>query len=249
MQDDYDKTVIFGATSGIGRALAAELAKQHRPLMLAGRDKIELQRLQADLEIRFSTICEVAVFDLLQKEQIEQCIQSIQGRYPIIDELYFLMGYLGDQKIAEDDWEERDEILNINYTMAVHLLSEFANYFEKRKSGKIIIVGSVAGDRGRRSNYLYGSAKAGLHAFAQGLRNRMAKHNVHVMTVKPGFVDTAMTFGLPGLYLVASPRQVAKRIIKSASRNKNEIYVPFFWRYVMWIVRNIPEFLFKKLPL
>jgi len=249
MQDNYGKTIIFGATSGIGRALATELAKHHKPLILAGRDEIELQRLKANLQIRYSIHCEAVVFELLEQRTIEQRVRSIQKQFSDIDALYFLMGYLGNQKLAEENRQEREKILHINYGMAVHLLSEFANYFEKRGRGKMIIVGSVAGDRGRQSNYFYGSAKAGLHAFAQGLRNRLAKSNVHVMTVKPGFVDTAMTYGLTGLFLVAKPQLVVKNIMKAESRNKNIIYVPFYWRYIMGIIKSIPEFLFKKLSL
>jgi short-subunit dehydrogenase len=120
---------------------------------------------------------------------------------------------------------------------------------ERQESGFIVGISSVAGDRGRQSNYVYGSAKSGLTAFLQGLRNRLYPSGVHVMTVKPGFVDTAMTFGLPGLFLVANPQDVGEKLAASAEKGKDEVYIPGFWRYIMAIIKSIPERLFKTLKL
>ena len=120
---------------------------------------------------------------------------------------------------------------------------------EERGSGTVIGIGSVAGDRGRVGNYTYGAAKAGFHTYLSGLRNRLTRAGGHVVTVKPGFVDTAMTWGLPGMFLVASPEAVANDLWTAALKKKNTIYTPFFWRYIMLIIRSIPEFMFKKMSI
>ena len=124
-----------------------------------------------------------------------------------------------------------------------------AQRFEDKGSGFIIGIGSVAGDRGRQSNYVYGSAKGAFHLFLQGLRNRLSSRGVHVLTVKPGFVDSPMTFGKEGLFLVASPEKVARAILRALKRRRNVIYVPWFWHWIMLIICCIPEFIFKRLKL
>ena len=137
--------------------------------------------------------------------------------------------------------------ITVNYIGAVNLLQVAAPIFEAQRRGRIVALGSVAGDRGRLKNYVYGSAKAGLSVYLQGLRARLYRSGVTVTTVKPGFVDTAMTFGLPGLFLVASPESVARACLKAAKAGREELYVPFFWWGIMTIIRNIPERLFKRL--
>ncbi len=241
--------IVFGATSGMGRALAGELAKANKELVLVARDQDELNRVTGDLKVRYSNTNHTYLLDLFEKDRLKASINQIISTHHSIDELYFLMGYMGESSKAQNDWDEREQILLSCYTNAVHVLSEFADYFEKQRNGNMVVVSSVAGDRGRQSNYIYGSAKAGLTAFAGGMRNRLHKHNVHVMTVKPGFVDTAMTYGLPGIFLAAAPETVAKKIIKAARRKKNVLYVPGFWRYVMMIIKMIPESEFKRLSL
>ena len=246
---EIKKAIIIGATSGIARSVSIELANRNYELILVARDYEELQRISADLKIRNLNLNKIYVLNILEHASIKPTIKKILNENEDIDEMYFFIGYLGDQQLAQNDWQERERILDINYKMPVHILSIFASYFEKQKKGKMIIIGSVAGDRGRQSNYFYGSAKAGLHIFAQGLRNRLNKNNVHVMTVKLGFIDTAMTFGLSGLFFVASPQKAAMRILKAASKNKDVVYIPFFWKYIMLIIKSIPETIFKKLSL
>jgi short-subunit dehydrogenase len=129
----------------------------------------------------------------------------------------------------------------------VSLLEQFAARFEERGEGFIAAISSVAGDRGRQSNYIYGASKAGLSAYLEGLRNRLYHRGVHVTTIKPGFVDTKMTFGLPGLFLVASPQQAAKAMYAAIVKKKNTAYVPWFWRYIMLIIRHVPDWQFKKM--
>jgi len=156
----------------------------------------------------------------------------------------------GDQARAEQDDGELLRILNTNYTAAAVALNDLARYLAGRGApGGIIGIGSVAGDRGRRSNYVYGAAKGALALYLQGLRNRLADRGVHVLTVKPGFVDTPMTAGLQGLFLVAPPARVARDIVRAYQRRRDVVYTPWFWRYIMLLIRAIPESRFKHLRL
>jgi short-subunit dehydrogenase len=157
-------------------------------------------------------------------------------------------GYLGDQQAARD-FGVGKKVIAANFTGATSILSHCANYFEQKKCGFIIGVASVAGDRGRQSNYVYGAAKGALSLYLQGLRNRLYVSGVRVITIKPGFVDTAMTYGLPGLFLVASPQYVGQRIVGSLTKSADVVYLPWFWRYIMFIIKCIPEPVFKRMKL
>jgi short-subunit dehydrogenase len=153
------------------------------------------------------------------------------------------------QSEAQNDLKTARQAIDVNFTSVVSLLTFVANDFEARRHGFICVFSSVAGDRGRQSNYVYGSAKAALSAFLGGLRNRLFKSGVHVTTVKPGFVDTAMTWGLPGMFLVASPEAVAEDTFRAVSHGRSQIYTPFFWRYIMLIIKSVPEFVFKRMKM
>lgn len=240
--------LILGATSAIARAAAAEFAEQGHDLYLAGRDAEELTRIAADLTIRYrikagwGVVAAEALGD--HARFFAQAISSMGE----MDGVVLAMGYLGDQQAARD-FEVGAEVILVNFTAAASILSHCANYLEARQQGFIIGIGSVAGDRGRQSNYTYGAAKGGLALYLQGLRNRLYGSGVRVITVKPGFVDTAMTYGMPGLFLVASPQYVAKRIVAALHKSADVIYVPGFWRYIMLIIKLIPEAVFKRLKL
>ena len=160
------------------------------------------------------------------------------------------MGLLGEQSSSSENMAIADTVMLTNYVAPALFLGEVANRMEKRGSGTIIGISSVAGDRGRGSNYTYGSAKAGFTAFLSGLRNRLAKHGVHVATVKPGFVDTRMTAGmkLPPL-LTAKPEEVGRAVFAAEQKRRDSIYVRPIWQIVMLIIRLIPERIFKKLSL
>ena len=156
------------------------------------------------------------------------------------------MGYLGNQEKAQVDFEEVQKIIDTNYTGIVSLFNIIANDFEKRRSGFIVGISSVAGDRGRKSNYIYGSAKAGLTAYLSGLRNRLYDAHVHVLTVKPGFVATKMTenMDLPKK-LTAQPEKVARDIFNAQQKGKNVLYTKWMWKWVMMVIKMIPEWKFK----
>ncbi|HKP75784.1 MAG TPA: SDR family NAD(P)-dependent oxidoreductase, partial [Longimicrobiaceae bacterium] len=158
-------------------------------------------------------------------------------------------GWMGDAERARHDAEEARRTIDVNFTAVVSLLTPLADHLERRGAGFVCVISSVAGDRGRQSNYVYGAAKGGLTVYLQGLRNRLFPAGVRVITVKPGFVDTRMTFGLEGTFLVARPERVAKGIVRAIERGADEVYLPGFWRPVMMAIRAVPERVFKRLKL
>ncbi len=245
-----DKAIlILGGTSSIAQAVAARMAQQGAKLHLAGRDLAELERIAQDLTIRYQVPVSWDAFEAKDYDAHAAFLGKSVERLGGLDGVVVALGELGIQEQAQGDFDQAERIIASNYTGAVSILTHVANILEKQESGFIIGLSSVAGDRGRQSNYIYGSAKGAFHLFLQGLRNRLAKHNVHVLTAKLGFVDTKMTFGKPGMFLVAKPEQVADAILKALGKNKNIAYIPWFWFWIMLIIRSIPESLFKKLKL
>ena len=247
-----ENILILGATSGIAKALVRRLASRGCHLLLAGRDRDELDRLAADCKARYDIDPAIDTFDAAAFADhpafVDRCLAHFHGQ---LDTVILCHGYMTDQSNCQRDFAEAHRTIDVNYTSAVSLLELFASHFEQRKSGLIAAISSVAGDRGRQSNYLYGSAKAGLSAYLQGLRHRLYPSGVHVLTIKPGFVDTPMTAGKlkPGSPLVASPDKVARQIHRALRRKTNVLYTPRFWRPIMGIIRALPEFLFKKTKL
>ncbi len=237
--------LILGATSSIARGVAEAFAEKGIPLYLASRDLDEVQRIAADLHARFGVSAQHGSFDIQDYASHQSFLQAIQPIAGVV----LAVGYLGDQEKATQEFSETQAIIERNYTGPCSILNLCANEFEARKQGFIIALSSVAGDRGRQSNYTYGSAKGGLSTYLQGLRNRLAPFDVRVITIKPGFVDTAMTFGKKGMFLVASPQEIGKKIVQSLDKSADVVYLPWFWRYIMWIIRAIPERLFKRLKL
>jgi short-subunit dehydrogenase len=211
---------------------------------------VELDRLAADLSLRYGVKAQGRTFDALafdtQPAFVEACRETSQDS---LAGAVLCFGYLGDQAAAQKDPVEAKRILDTNLVGAVSILSLLANHFEEKRKGFLCALSSVAGDRGRQSNYVYGAAKAGLTVFLQGLRNRLHPSGVAVTTIKPGFVDTRMTYGRPGLFLVASPQAAAKRIVEAALKGEDQAYVPRFWWPVMLLIRLIPEKLFKRMRL
>lgn len=239
--------LLLGATSDMAMAIAEKYASKGFNLILAARNPERLNPVCSDLAIRFNIDAQPVSFDACDTGSHPDFFHSLQT---IPDITICVFGYLGDQKMAEENWEEAERIINANYTGAVSILNIVASAYEKQGKGTIIGISSVAGERGRQSNYIYGSAKAGFSAYLSGLRNRLFKSNVHVLSVQPGFVYTRMTreLALPPL-LTAQPADVAAAAYKAAERQKNVIYVKWFWRWIMLIIKLIPEGIFKKLKL
>lgn len=242
--------LIFGATSGIASELAKTLALKGESLFLAGRDEPELMRLAKDIEIRYGSPVKYGVYDAnCSCEETERFIQRVKDDCGELKGCFVAIGALGDHSLALVEWEESSHILESNFNNVVKILHCLAPVFEDRKSGWIAVASSVAGDRGRLSNYIYGSAKGGLSIYLQGFRARMHRSGVQVLTVKPGPVDTAMTFGMDRLPLLANPSDVAKSIERAIQSKKDVLYVPGPWLMIMFVLRHIPEKIFKKLSI
>jgi decaprenylphospho-beta-D-erythro-pentofuranosid-2-ulose 2-reductase len=236
--------LVLGGTSDIGRATALLFAMQGWTVQLAGRDLAALQREADDIAARSGSTVTNHAIEILDTASLPRFIEGL----PMLpDAVVSVIGLLGDQARAETDPDHATIIMRSNFEGPALMLGLFAERFLMRGSGTIVGVSSVAGDRGRASNYAYGSAKAGFSAFLSGLRNRMAKRGIHVVTVKPGFVRTRMTEGmnLPGP-LTAEPNEVAQAIWRGIIKQKNQIYVRPIWAFIMFIIRSVPEFLFKK---
>lgn len=236
--------LILGARSDIAAACAHEFAADGFDLILAARNSQNLVSSISDYEIRHQVKVYAAEFDAADTASHAAFYTELPTKPDVV---LYAIGTLGDQKVSENEWPEAEKVIVSNYTGAVSILSVVANDFEARNAGSIIGISSVAGDRGRQSNYLYGSAKAGFTAFMAGLRHRLAGTNVNVLTVKPGFVDTKMTNGiaLPKM-LTAKPSKLAKAIIKAHKSGKYTLYYLPIWRQIMFAVRSVPEFIFVK---
>ena len=236
--------LILGGRSDIGLAIAHRFAAAGHPIQLAARNAEGLAPEKTDLEVRYRVKVTLHEFDALDPEATGRLITELPELPGIA---VSAVGLLGKQEEAERDAEAARQILRSNFEGPALVLAEIANRFEARGSGTIVGISSVAGDRGRATNYVYGSAKAGFTAFLSGLRNRLAKKGVHVLTVLPGFVATKMTEGhdLPPK-LTATPQEIAEAVARALDRRRNVIYVKPVWALVMLIIRNIPEPIFKR---
>lgn len=248
MTSTAKQVAIFGANSAIARAAAMLWADRGYGLWLCGRDPEKLKATQADLEAR-NTSVSICQADLDDLDQHPGLIEQMQAACPNLDMVLFAHGILGDAALCRQDWTAAHAVLHTNFTSICSLLTHVANIFESHQHGVIGVISSVAGDRGRQSNYVYGASKAGLDAFASGLRNRLFASGVALVNIKPGFVSTPMTAHLRQGLLFASPQTVAKGIVKAMAKGKHTVYLPWFWRFIMIVVRYIPEFVFKRLKL
>jgi decaprenylphospho-beta-D-erythro-pentofuranosid-2-ulose 2-reductase len=239
--------MVLGATSSIARAIAEELAREGHSLYLAGRDLPELWKVASDIQIKYGVEVNVGVFDADDPAQHPAFIENAISRTKGLGGVVVAFGQLGDHAETEKNPQLAQATIVRNYSAAVSILLLIANHLEESRTGFIVAISSVAGDRGRYSNYVYGSAKAGLSAFLSGLRSRMQKVGVPVLTVKPGFVDTAMTFGREGMRKVASPEAVGKAVVRAIKKRKDVVYVPGMWRWIMLVIKLVPERVFKKL--
>ena len=241
--------LIIGATSGIAQETAKLCAQDGDHLYLVGRNSEKLQAIQNDLLIRGATSVDWMALDLCLLDRHEDLIktatQSLQG----FDTVLIAHGTLANQKACEHSVSETMKELTTNSLSTISLLTILANYFEQRGKGTIAVISSVAGDRGRQSNYVYGTAKGSVTIFLQGLRNRLAKSGVSVVTIKPGFVDTPMTAHMRKNVLFAKPGTMGRQIYQAMKKPDNEIYLPWYWQPIMMLVRSIPEHLFKQLRL
>lgn len=235
--------LILGARSDIATAIAHRFAKAGYDIQLAARNADSLDAGKSDIELRYQVAVTVHDFDALDITSHDSFVDALP-KLPTLAAC--AVGFMGEQADSERDVQAAATVIRSNYEGPASILAVLANRFEQRGSGCIVGISSVAGERGRATNYVYGSAKAGFTAFLSGLRNRLSKKDVHVVTVLPGFVETKMTVGmdLPER-LTAQPEQIAEAVFNAVLKQRNVIYEKPIWQFIMLIVRNIPERMFK----
>ncbi len=243
------RVLIVGATSAIAEATARRFAARGHSLYLLARNQERLETLAADLKVRGAARVFHAPFEASDLDAQDALLARVEAELGGIDRVLVAHGTLGDQKACEASVEATLRELNTNALSVIALLTRLANRFEAQRHGCIAVIGSVAGDRGRQSNYVYGTAKGALAIFLQGLRNRLAKSHVQVLTIKPGFVDTPMTAAFPKGPLWASPEKIAADIERAIEGKRNVLYTPFFWWPIMAVIKSVPEAIFKRLSL
>ena len=246
---DKQTIIIFGATSAVGQALARIHSSEGDALILVARNVGRLDRVATDMLSRGASQVDCLYSDLDNIDAHTELLRKVEQTATNIHKYYFFYGILPDQEACEASWNETQKALTTNLLSVVSLLTNIANKIEKETNRGLIVVSSVAGDRGRQSNYIYGTAKGALTLFLQGLRNRLYRSNCSVTTIKPGFIDTPMTRDFKKGILWSTPEKVAQDIYKAARKGKDEVYTPGFWRLIMLIIKSIPEIFFKRLSL
>jgi decaprenylphospho-beta-D-erythro-pentofuranosid-2-ulose 2-reductase len=242
--------LIIGAASAIAEATARIYAERGDRLFLVARDAERLNVIAEDLRVRGAAQVDTLVVDMTAHDRHDEIVTAATAALPELDVALVAYGVLPDQPECQQNAATALQSIDINFVSVVSLLTPLANKLEQQGSGTIAVISSVAGDRGRQSNYVYGAAKSGLDAFLQGLRNRLFKSGVHVLTIKPGFVDTPMTAHIPERgFLWAQPDDVAQGIVKGIEKGRDVAYLPGFWALIMLIIRSVPEVVFKRLSL
>jgi decaprenylphospho-beta-D-erythro-pentofuranosid-2-ulose 2-reductase len=242
------RVVILGALSAIGEATARLYAAEGARLALAGRNAVRLNQVAADLILRGSAHCDVHVLDLADCDATAEFPRMTAALGGLIDAVFLFYGVLGDQHADECDLARQRRILNVNFNSAVEWCAVAADLLEQQNHGVLVAVTSVAGDRGRRSNYIYGASKAGLTTFVEGVAHRLAPTKARAVAAKVGFVDTPMTAHVAKETPIwAQPETVARRLKAAADRpSAPVIYAPWFWRFIMLAVRLTPAFIFHR---
>jgi len=243
------KILIIGATSAIAEATARRFAQRGERLYLLSRDRERLDALAKDLTIRGAESVSYDTFDASDFDRHPALLNTAVDALGGLDIVLIAHGTLPDQQACERSFARTLQELNTNALGTLSLLTDLANRLEQQGHGTLAVISSPAGDRGRQSNYVYGAAKAMVSVFCQGLRNRLCKRGVHVLTIKPGFVDTPMTAEFKKGLLWAQPEQIAVGIEKAIRKRKNTVYLPWFWAPIMLVIKHIPEPIFKRMGL
>jgi decaprenylphospho-beta-D-erythro-pentofuranosid-2-ulose 2-reductase len=241
-----NRILILGATSAIAMAVMRQLVTPSVHFFLVARSKEKLTAVAQDLLVRGASRVDMLVTDLDDTQQHSQMLNVVISQLGSIDLALLAHGVLGDQAAAEKDYFAAEPILVTNFLSPVSLLTWLANYCVSQGRGTLAVISSVAGDRGRKSNYVYGASKAGLDAFLSGLRNRCDRAGVQVLTIKPGFVATPMTAHIQKNRLFVSPGRIAADILRAVRKRKDVVYVPWFWRPIMASIKAVPERIFKS---
>ena len=243
------RVFIMGAASAIAEATARLFAARGDALFLVARNAPQLQAIADDLKVRGAVAVHTHVLDAQNLDNYPLLLDDAAARMGGIDEALIAHGTLSNQAACQTSIELLRQEFTVNALSYMALCTHLANRLEAQGHGVIAVISSVAGDRGRQSNYVYGSAKAAVTAFTSGLRQRLYSKGVQVVTIKPGFVSTPMTAAFKKGVLWASPATVATSIVRAMERGTPVLYTPWFWRPIMWIIKSIPEFLFRRLQL
>lgn len=243
------KVLIVGATSAIATAVARLLAAQGDALYLMGRRTEVLEAIAADLRVRGARRVQTEIMDANAMERYSTLLDNAEVALGGLDTVLVAHGDLPDQRLCQQSVMLTVQALQTNAISIIALLTLVANRFEQRRAGTIAVISSVAGDRGRKSNYIYGAAKATVSTFMSGLRQRLHSSGVRVVTIKPGFVDTPMTQQFPKSRLWVKPERVAGDIVRALQSGQEVVYTPGFWRFILWVIKGIPEKVFKVLSL
>ncbi|MCU0755819.1 MAG: SDR family oxidoreductase [Xanthomonadales bacterium] len=239
--------LLVSAGSAIGEQLARRLAAEGDALHLSGRDPAQLERIAADLRVRGATRVTLETLDVRDATALAGLLDRAAAALEGLDGVIYIAGQLPDQAAVDRDPALIREVMEVNAIAAMELLGRAAARFEPQQQGWIVAIGSVAGDRGRAVNAAYGAAKGALEIYLSGLRQRLARHGVAVLLVKPGFVDTPMTASFKKGALWATPERVAQDIHNAMRQRRAVIYTPWFWRWILLIIRSIPEAVFVRL--
>ena len=244
----FQHALVVGASSGMGEALARRLASEGTRVAMVTRRATDLQRIMDDINSAAGEKRAVAIaHDVRAVDEVPDLFQAIARELGGLDLVIFAAGVMPEVALDEFDTTKDREMLDVNLLGAVAWLNQAADRFARLGRGTIVGIGSVAGDRGRAPNPVYCTSKAGLHAYLEALRNRLARLGVRVVTIKPGFVDTAMTSGKDGLFWLISSDEAADTILRKAEKGAVSAYVPARWRWLMLVVRSIPSFIFTRL--
>ncbi len=241
------KILIIGATSAIAKSVARIYAEQGNTLHLIARSEEKLETLLSDLKVRGATAVSYSVLDLNKFSQHQQTLDDAFSSLGSVDTVLICHGSLPNQQQVEIDFRQAQQEINTNGLSVISLLTLLAAKFIQQKQGTLAVITSVAGERGRQPNFVYGAAKSLVSTYLQGLRGKLFPHNVHVVDIRPGPVDTPMTAQFTKGMLWSTPERVGAKIVKSINRRSHTVYAPAYWRVVMFIVCAIPEFIFKRL--
>jgi len=242
------KILAVGGTSAIMQAVLRHYAKEGAEIFVTGRSAQKLTALEKDLTVRGAAVLSHHL-DVTDRAEIKNVVKEACERLKSIDVVLLGHGSLGDQAEAAQNYEKAEREIQINFLSYVQIITTLSRFLKKQGNGTIAAISSVAGDRGRKSNYIYGCAKGALNVYLQGLRNELCDAGIRVLTIKPGFVDTPMTKDVKKNFLFASADKAGQCIVNGIENNRDVIYVPVFWQFIMFCIKSIPEFIFKKLNL
>ncbi|WP_159930987.1 SDR family NAD(P)-dependent oxidoreductase [Oceanicoccus sp. KOV_DT_Chl] len=245
----FNNILVFGATSAICHAVLKILSEQTCHFFLAARDESRLAAITQDLKTRGATISGTSSFDFNHVDSIQSCVDSASNKMGSLDLILVAHGTLPDNELLEKDINKAIESINANFTSCAAIVLESCQRLEAQGSGTLAVISSVAGDRGRKTNYIYGASKSALNTLLQGLQGRFSGTNIRIVNIKPGMIDTPMTRDFQKGLLWSTPEKIAPAIYKAILIGKSNCYVPSYWRLIMLIIKFLPAAILYRLPI